>query len=265
MRAKLIIALAALMLPAAAAAQSFLQSSSCKLEQGEGLDARLEKEGQPPIPVRLRERPLLSYVSEQCGLAALNGDFRGGRLFFNMVDIYSPDGTLISSIPVNMQDMGGAGFDSGGTVFMYAYQLHDRGGADLFSMERGERLWSIAFPGEATEVKLSDDGKRVLALIEKPAEKNMRHYRLAMYSAEGRELWRDEFSSPFSAGFGSFSPGLKEFSLQVKSIRLGVKDGIKLKQTRDYKWDGSRLKKTIKDQSADEHKPVKKQKKAEDR
>lgn len=262
MRAEIL--LVALLLPAPSAAQSFLHSSSCRLEREEGTGYRLVKEGQPPVELKLKNEPFVHYVSDQCGLAVLTGILAGSRAIFNTADIYSSTGAFLASNRVYMEDMGGAGFDSEGKLFMYAYQAHGRGGADLFSMKTGERLWSLRFPGEAAEVKLSDDGERVLALIEKPKEKKLRNYRLSMYSAGGKELWRDEFSSPYSAGFESFDPDLRRFNIRLRFIHLGIEDGIKLKQTRKYRWDGTRLRKKIIDHSADEHKPVGEKKRAED-
>jgi hypothetical protein len=263
MRAEL--ALAALLVPATAAGQSFFHSSSCALERQEGSRARLVKKGAPPVELTLANEPLVHYVSEQCGLAALSGIFAGGRMIFNTVDIYSSTGALLASNRAAMEDMGGAGFDAAGKTFLYAYQAFGRGGADLYSMETGERLWSLSFPGEAMEVKISRDGERVLALVERPRGKELRNYRLSMYTAAGKELWRDDFSSPYSVGFESFEPDLRKFDIRLRSIRLGVPDGIKMRQMRKYRWDGSRLKKEIVDYSADEHKPVKKKKRAEDR
>lgn len=262
MRAELLLSL--LLLPSAAAAQSFFHSSSCSLVRAEGKGYRLVKEGQDPVEVELKNEPMVHYTSDQCGLAVLSGILAGSRLIFNTVDIYSSTGAFIASNRVYMEDSGGAGMDSEGKLFLYAYQAHGRGGADLFSMETGERLWNLRFPGEAAEVKLSDDGERVLALIEKPGKGKTRNYRLSMYSAEGKELWRDDFSSLYSAGFESYDADLRRFEVWLRYIRLGVEDGMKLKQKRKYSWDGTRLVKKITDHSSDEHKPVEKKKRTED-
>jgi hypothetical protein len=183
----------------------------------------------------------------------------------NAVDIYSSTGAFLASTKVKMENMGGAGFNGDGSLFMYAYQVRDIGGVSVFSMETGERLWSKPFPGSALEVKLSDDGRRIAALTETPWENDGRTFRVSMFSIEGKELWRDEFRSPYTAAFDTFEPDLKTFDIRVRHIRLGVPDGIKMKQMRKYRWNGSRLKKEIVDYSADEHKPIKKKKRAEDR
>lgn len=259
------IFLAMLLLPAPAAAQSFMQTSSCHFEPGPGLNALLKVEGEEPVKIKLKRQPMTTYVSEQCGLVALVGGFDGANISINAVDVYSSTGAFLASTKVKMENMGGAGFNREGTLFMYAYQVRDMGGVSVFDMETGERLWSKPFPGRALEVKLSKDGGRIAALTETPWENDGRTFRVSMFSIEGKELWRDEFRSPYTPAFDTFEPDLKKFDIRVRHIRLGVQDGIKMKQMRKYRWDGSRLKKELVDYSADEHKPVKKKKRAEDR
>lgn len=259
------ISLALLLLPAPAAAQSFMQSSSCRLEPGPGLNASLRKEGGEPVRIRLKRQPMASYVSEQCGLVSLVGGFNGTDMSINAVDVYSSTGGFLASTRVKMENMGGAGFNREGTLFMYAYQLRDTGGVSVFSMETGERLWNKPFPGKALEVKFSADGRLIVALTAAPWENDGRLFRVAAFSTEGKELWRDEFRSPYTPAFDTFEPDLRKFDIRVRHIRLGVPDGIKMKQMRKYRWDGSRLKRELIDYSADEHQPVKKKKGAEER